>query len=145
MGVLEIGVLIIILLIVQGIGLWVIFGRRSQVDTPSGAPDGLMLLQAQMQDLARTLDTRVAQSSKEMQESSHRQFSESSKLVKEITEELTSVKEISRQTQSFAEELKDLQDILKNPKQRGILASITSRPRLKTCCRPTGTRCSIHS
>ena len=81
----------------------------------------LLLLQQQLQELAKTLDARVAESSKAMQESAHRQLAESNRLVKEITEELTSVKEIGRQTQGYAEQLKSLQDILKNPKQRGVL------------------------
>ncbi len=82
---------------------------------------GMVLLQQQMQELARTLDARVSESSKAMQENAHRQFSESSRLIKEITTELTSVKEIGRQTQTYAEQLQSLQDLLKNPKQRGIL------------------------
>jgi DNA recombination protein RmuC len=82
---------------------------------------GFVLLQQQMQELTRTLDARVSESSKSMQESAQRQFSESARIIKEITQEITSVKEIGRQTQSFAEQLQNLQDILKNPKQRGIL------------------------
>lgn len=137
MTVVEIGILIIVLLLIQGLGLWFLFGRRK--DGP-GADDGggMLLLQQQLQNLERTLDARVADSAKQMQDSSHRQFSESSRLVKEITEELTSVKEISRQTQSFAEELKDLQDILKNPKQRGILGEYYLETTLKNVLPPDG-------
>ena len=105
---------------------------------PEGEGSGLVLLQQQMQELARTLDTRVAESAKQMQESSHRQFTESSRLIKEITEEVTSVKEIGRQTQSFAEQLKNLQDILKNPKQRGILGEYYLETTLKNVLPPDG-------
>ena len=104
-------------------------------------PDGqgmMQLLQNQVQDLARSLDSRLEQSSKTMQESAHRQYTESNRLVKEITGELTSVKEISRQTQSFAEELKGLQDILKNPKQRGILGEYYLETTLKNVLPPDG-------
>ena len=82
---------------------------------------GMVLLQQQLQNLEKTLDAKVSESSRAMQENSHRQFSESSRLIKEITTELTSVKEIGRQTQTYAEQLQSLQDLLKNPKQRGIL------------------------
>jgi DNA recombination protein RmuC len=139
MTVLEIGILIIVLLLIQGASLWYLFGRkRGDTDPRAGNDQSMLLLQQQLQNLERTLDARVAESSKQMQESSHRQFSESSKLVKEITEELTSVKEISRQTQSFAEELKDLQDILKNPKQRGILGEYYLETTLKNVLPPDG-------
>ena len=71
-----------------------------------------------------------------MQENAHRQFSESSRLIKEITQEVTSVKEIGRQTQGFAEQLKGLQDILKNPKQRGVLGEYYLETVLKNVLPP---------
>ncbi|MDP1707386.1 MAG: DNA recombination protein RmuC, partial [bacterium] len=118
MDVFTISLIILALLFVQGIGLYFIFKRR---ETPIEEGSGMVLLQQQMQELARTLDARVSESSKAMQENAHRQFSESNRLIKEITTELTSVKEIGRQTQTYAEQLQSLQDLLKNPKQRGIL------------------------
>ena len=102
----------------QGIGLYFILRRR---EAPAEEGSGMVLLQQQMQELARTLNAQVSESSRAMQENAHRQFSESSRLIKEITTELTSVKEIGRQTQTYAEQLQSLQDLLKNPKQRGIL------------------------
>ena len=117
MSIFTIALLVLGLLFVQGIGLYLIFRRREAPQEGSG----MVLLQQQLQNLERTLDARVSESSKQMQENSHRQFSESSRLIKEITTELTSVKEIGRQTQTYAEQVQSLQDLLKNPKQRGIL------------------------
>ncbi len=96
----------------------------------------LVLLQQQLQNLERTLHASVSESSKAMQESAHRQFSESNRLIKEITQEVTSVKEIGRQTQGFAEQLQNLQDILKNPKQRGILGEYYLETVLKNVLPP---------
>ena len=121
--------IIILLLIV----LVVVVLRRRESSSGEG---GMVLLQQQMQELARTLDTRVSESSKAMQESSHRQFSESNRLIKEITTELTSVKEIGRQTQTYAEQLQSLQDLLKNPKQRGILGEYYLETVLKNVMSP---------
>lgn len=101
-----------------------------------GEEGTFMLLQQQIQDLARNLNSQVSESAKAMQESSHRQFSESTRLIKEITQEVTSVKEIGRQTQSFAEQLQNLQDILKNPKQRGILGEYYLETVLKNVLPP---------
>jgi len=130
------------LIVAQVVGLAVIFGwLKRQKNAPSPEETGgMVLLQQQMQELGRTLDTRVAESSRAMQESSHRQFSESARLIKEITEEVTSVKEIGRQTQNFAEQLKGLQDILKNPKQRGILGEYYLETVLKNVLPPGGYR-----
>ena len=110
---------VIIIVLVVGLAAGFAWLRRGMVRPEEGS--GMVLLQQQMQELARTLDARVSESSRAMQENSHRQFSESSRLIKEITTELTSVKEIGRQTQTYAEQLQSLQDLLKNPKQRGIL------------------------
>lgn len=76
-----------------------------------------LLLQQQLQELARTVDTRLARTDQSMQT----QLSESSTLVREVTTRLTELGETNRQVVGFAEQLKQLQDVLKNPKQRGIL------------------------
>jgi len=133
MSLFTIALIVLGLLFVQGIGLYFIFRRR---EAPVEEGSGMVLLQQQMQELARTLDARVSESSKQMQEHAHRQFTESSRLIKEITQEVTSVKEIGRQTQSFAEQLQSLQDLLKNPKQRGILGEYYLETVLKNVLPP---------
>ncbi len=134
MSIISVALIVFVLIVVQSIGLYFILRRREETPKDDGA--GMILLQQQMQELARTLDARVAESSKAMQESSHRQFSESNRLIKEITQEVTSVKEIGRQTQGFAEQLQNLQDILKNPKQRGILGEYYLETVLKNVLPP---------
>lgn len=95
-----------------------------------------MLLQKQMENLERALDTRMNESSRQMHETVRAQFGESSRLIKEITQEITSVKEIGRETGKFAEQLKSLQDILKNPKQRGVLGEYYLETVLKNVLPP---------
>lgn len=133
MSFISVAIIVLILIAVQGIGVYLILRRK---EAPAEEGNGMMLLQAQMQELARTLDTRMSESSRAMQESSHKQFSESNRLIKEITQEVTSVKEIGRQTQGFAEQLQNLQDILKNPKQRGILGEYYLETVLKNVLPP---------
>ena len=72
-------------------------------------------------DLTKTVDNKIQESSRSMQESVRTQLSESSKLIKEVTQGLTKLDETNRQVVSFADQLQNLQDILKNPKHRGIL------------------------
>jgi DNA recombination protein RmuC len=126
--------LLIVAVLFLGLAVGFIWLRKSLVKPEEGS--GMVLLQQQMQELARTLDARVAESSKAMQDSAHRQFSESNRLIKEITQEVTSVKEIGRQTQGFAEQLQSLQDLLKNPKQRGILGEYYLETVLKNVLPP---------
>lgn len=97
---------------------------------------GLVLLQNQMQELARSLDSRLHESNRQIHDTMKSQLSESTRIIREITQEITSVKEIGRQTQSFAEQLKSLQDILKNPKQRGILGEYYLETVLKNVLPP---------
>lgn len=80
-----------------------------------------LLLQNQLNDLARTLDTKLGQSQQEMQRAVHTQFSESQKLIRDITEQITHVKETNRQVINVTDQLKSLQNTLQNPKQRGVL------------------------
>jgi DNA recombination protein RmuC len=95
-----------------------------------------MLLQKQMESMERTLDSRMNASSTQMHETVRNQLGESSRLIKEITQEITSVKEIGRETGKFAEQLRSLQDILKNPKQRGVLGEYFLETVLKNVLPP---------
>jgi DNA recombination protein RmuC len=49
------------------------------------------------------------------------QHGQSNKIIQDITERLVKLDETNRQVVGFADQLKNLQDILKNPKQRGVL------------------------
>jgi len=50
-----------------------------------------------------------------------KQFGESSKLISEVTRNLTELKETNKQVFAVTDELKTLQNILQNPKQRGVI------------------------
>jgi len=99
--------------------------------------ESLGLIQNQINELSRTLDRRLGESSRLMQQSSHSQFSESTKLVKDITERLAKLDETNRQVVGFADQLQGLQDILKNPKQRGVLGEYYLETVLKNVLPPS--------
>jgi len=50
-----------------------------------------------------------------------KQFTHTSSIVKDVTERLTKLDETNKQVLNFSEQLQSLENILKNPKQRGIL------------------------
>jgi DNA recombination protein RmuC len=56
-----------------------------------------------------------------MRESIMKQFSASSKLIADVTERLTKLDETNKRVVNVADELKVLQNVLQNPKQRGVL------------------------
>jgi DNA recombination protein RmuC len=94
------------------------------------------LLLTQINDLNRTVDEKLRESNKMMHDSVRTQFGESAKLIREVTEGLTKLDETNRQVVSFADQLQSLQDILKNPKQRGILGEYYLETLLKNVLPP---------
>ncbi|MEK7559904.1 MAG: DNA recombination protein RmuC, partial [Patescibacteria group bacterium] len=108
--------------------------RRKKND--SSFSQAFLMLQNQINDFAQNIDKKLDQKMGESTRILQHQFGESSKLIREITQEITSVKEIGRQTQGFAEQLKSLQDVLKNPKQRGVLGEYYLETVLKNVLPP---------
>jgi len=72
-------------------------------------------------DLTKTLDMKIGESSKMMNESSRSQSQESQKLIKEMIGQMTEIKETNKQVFSMTEQLQNLEKVLKNQKQRGNL------------------------
>ncbi len=118
MDVFWILIAVLIVTFLQSIALWFLFKRNTEKKPEVSE---FLLIQKQMENLERALDSRMMESNKQVHESIRAQSGEANRLIKEITQEITSVKEIGRETGKFAEQLKSLQDILKNPKQRGVL------------------------
>ena len=111
-------VFLIIILLVLLIGLTTIFWfLKNRLTAPKSDEQPLLMLQNQINEITRTLDTKLGESTQAIQ----RQFGESAKIIKEITQELTKVGEGQKQVVDIAKQLENLQDILKNPKQRGVL------------------------
>ena len=62
--------------------------------------------------------------------------SQSAKLIADVTEKLTKLDETNKQVVNFSSQLQNLQDILKNPKQRGILGEYFLEETLKNVLPP---------
>lgn len=110
----------LILVIGLGIGIAIafLFLRKK---SPTHDDSGLQLLLSQMNELTRTVDQKLGASAKEMTEAMRHQSHQATEIIRDVTERLTRLDETNKQVMSFTEQLEELQDILKNPKQRGIL------------------------
>ncbi|MDP3962638.1 MAG: DNA recombination protein RmuC [bacterium] len=97
---------------------------------------GIKLVLSQLNDIHRTVDEKIGLNAKDVRESMHAQLSESAKLIREVTTGLTKLDETNKQVVSFADQLQNLQDILKNPKQRGILGEYYLETLLKNVLAP---------
>lgn len=71
--------------------------------------------------LQSQLTERMDKNQELMRDSIQKQFSASSKLIADVTERLTKLDETNKRVVNVADELKTLQNVLQNPKQRGVL------------------------
>lgn len=117
------------------IGLVIVRLFQSRKRADDGAPLFKMLAD-EMKDIRRTLDERLHQSSEKMYESLKYQSGEANRLIKEITKEITEVKETGKQVMGFTDQLQQLQNMLKNPKSRGILGEYYLETLLKNTLPP---------
>lgn len=126
-------ILLIILALALVVAIFAILRKKEskQDDT------ALKLLLEQMNELSRTVDRKMGETSKQVNESMRDQFRESSRLIKDVTEGLVKLDETNKQVVSFADQLQNLQDILKNPKQRGILGEYYLETLLKNVLAPS--------
>ena len=67
------------------------------------------------------IQERLAKGLENSSSTIQKQFSQSSKLIQEVTQKLTKLDETNKQVLGFSEQMQSLENILKNPKQRGIL------------------------
>jgi DNA recombination protein RmuC len=85
------------------------------------------MLKADMTELSRTMASmqqhvgdKLERSNTAVQTSMQRQLSESAKLVTDVTQRLAKLDETNRRVIDVADDLKTLQNVLQNPKQRGV-------------------------
>src|SRR3989338_5773974 len=105
----------------------------------SAAPEdsqALLLVQNQINEIARTLDVKLGESARVMQSHMQHQSSEAVSIIRDVTERLTKLDETNKQVVSFADQLQSLQDILKNPKQLGVLGEYYLETLLKNVLPP---------
>lgn len=128
-------ILIAIVLVLLVINVVVIYIRTAKKDTKDDHV-GFKLLLEQMNTLQKVVDEKMRDNTRMVQDSMKTQFSESAKIIKEVTEGLTKLDETNRQVVSFADQLQSLEDILKNPKQRGVLGEYYLETLLKNVLPP---------
>lgn len=103
----------------------------------------LSQLSQQNSELRRELDVKLSETHRSNQE----QFGQtarivqaisgqSAKLIADVTEKLAKLDETNRQVVNFSSQLQNLQDILKNPKQRGVLGEYFLEETLKNVLPP---------
>jgi len=111
------------------IGLVYFLSRRQ---TEKGSDSSFLMLQNQLNEIRQALDLKLGDSTKMV----HQQSIESGRVLRELVERLVKLEETNKQVVGFADQLQNLQDILKNPKQRGVLGEYYLETALKNVLPP---------
>lgn len=135
---------------------------KREIVTQKSEDKSILLLQQQMGQLMGMMDKKlsetnlltkeqlsdsnqfmkgVSRESRELLGEINRQFSEmnkhSQKTIEDVARKLTKLDETNQRVVDFSSQLKDLQDILKNPKQRGVLGEYYLEETLKNVLAPS--------
>ncbi|MEO6728362.1 MAG: DNA recombination protein RmuC [Candidatus Dojkabacteria bacterium] len=100
-------------------------------------------LNNRLNDTNKTLNDQLNNSQKNIsqqfaisQQSIRETSNNAAKIIKEVTEKLTKLDDTNKQVVNFAEQLQSLENILKNPKQRGVLGEYFLETVLKNVLPP---------
>jgi len=93
----------------------------------------MVMMQDQLKEIRQSLSFQQSDMQKQMQA----QFSSTSQIVRDVTEKLTKLDDTNKQVMGFAEQLQSLENILKNPKQRGVLGEYFLDTLLKNVFAPS--------
>ncbi len=120
--------LILVLAVLNIVALGVLIFRRSATKDDGAT----QMLKADLTELNKgvlelkdSLNEKIGEkldkSQKHMSDSIQRQFEQSAKIITDISGRLTKLDETNKRVVDVADELKSLQNVLQNPKQRGVL------------------------
>ena len=149
-------ILLIVLVVVVLAELFLLIKQRSGGDQEKlvSMMERLNQVSKQNEELRQAMDKKLS----EAHQTTHNQFnkttgvmqevtkqanklmtdihSQSQKVISEVSEKLTKLDETNKQVVDFSSQLKNLQDILKNPKQRGVLGEFYLEETLKNVLPP---------
>ena len=120
--------ILLVILILGLIAMIFVLIKKQNTKPKEDGQNLFLMLQNQIQDLNRlveqkTIDTHkvMAETQTSLNKTIQSQFGQSMKIITEVTQELTGLKETNKQVLGFADQLENLQNVLQNPKHRGIL------------------------
>jgi len=158
-------IILIVLIILILVGIFLVFQKLSKPQNTDGVDKSLNFIQNQINSLMQSQNEKLDRTLKEVNDRIReqnltigdqlgksnqnivQQFNISQKSIKEanesankiiveVTERLTKLDETNKQVVSFAQQLQSLENILKNPKQRGILGEYFLETVLKNVLPP---------
>lgn len=98
----------------------------------------------EMQSQLSRVNDQVYKGLSDSQRAMQTQFSQTSKIIEDITLKLTTLDATNKQVLDFSSQLRSLQDILKNPKQRGVLGEYWLETLLRNILPPASYAMQYH-
>ena len=120
-------ILLVIVLLGLGLVLYVLTQKLNEVKNTSAVElvkGDVTELSRTIAQLSQTMGDKLERSSLGVQQSVQKQLTESAKLVADVTQRLAKLDETNRRVVDVADELKTLQNVLSNPKQRGVFGEV---------------------
>ncbi len=124
---------IILILIIAGLVAYIIFSKKPKQNLQNQQQINQMLktdfveltrkideLKQGVNDANLKMSNQLNKSGAQMQNSMSQQLSESNKIVAEVSRKLAKLDQTNKRVVDVADELKTLQNVLSNPKQRGV-------------------------
>lgn len=122
----DLVVILIIFVAGMALAVWTI-NRRMKSLTKGEDSSAMQLMnqnlqgmQARLDETTKTIHEKLDRQTQSVTQTISTQLSESNKTAREVAERLARLNEMNRQQITSLEQLKKLEDILKNPKQRGM-------------------------
>lgn len=121
----EVALIILLVVVIVGLGLvlMVVFQKFNELKNVSAVE----LIKTDVTELTRSISAlqqvmgdKLERNNAAMQSGMSKQLSESAKLITEVTQRLAKLDDTNKRVVDVADELKTLQNVLQNPKQRGV-------------------------
>jgi len=128
-------ILIIIVTVILGTGISIFYIKKALLsleEKEDPNKDSFLMLQQQLQNIGGVLDNKLTESNRSIQD----QANQNAKAMRDVTASLTNLDNTNKQVVGFAGQLQSLENILKNPKQRGILGEYYLEELLKNVFSP---------
>ena len=153
----ELILLIVVLVVVVAVAAFLIYFLKQkfgEMGLRNNNDQGFGLMQNQLNDLKQQNQNQVNElkeqitnhmrDTRDFNQRTHgnvtemvqKQAMETNKIIRDVTEGLVKMNESNKQVLSFADQFKSFQDILKNPKQRGVLGEFYLENLLKNIFPP---------
>lgn len=135
---LIVNILILVVLVVIGVLLF-----RKQIGGTEDASQNTLRdiaesLRRELQEVSRQQRSETSEQLDRMQTHLHRSQSEAQKIIQDVTQQLTKIDATNKQVLDFSSQLQNLQNILKNPKHRGVLGEYWLESLLANVLPPDG-------